>query len=614
MYGRYQWLPNTPEGHVEVESTADQPPLATTSKGPPIPTILGGVPEQIPRTNIAASNAIMEEVTTKTIIRDSMMLAMNSSMAQQQEFFMKLQEDRDASHRQPETMAENIVMGSGGGSAVVVTEEQPKNGNRERTMRCTYKAFLGCNPKEFTGSDNPVACMYWLKEVEMAFESSDCDTSQWVKFASQLLRGEALIWWNLTRSALTPEVLGQLTWPIFKQKIMDKYYSERSLDKLEGKFRNLKKGTRSVANYSKIFLEKLNLVGHLVPDERSKIKAYQLGLPAEMRTSVRNARGSTLQEVIEESLLVEDDLIAGKEGKGQVGEKRKWEGPSRPVRPSKPFVSGRVDGNRREDRWCHKCKTKHSGPSNLRTYSGPIGCAKCGKKEHMTRECPIRGPVCFECRELGHMRKDCSKLVGGNRGNSVGSMPRAPSRVFRMTTEEAKETADIVSVVEVANGDQVIIRDCFRGYTLEIDGSSFNVDLLPMAIGGFDVVIGIDLLTRHKADIFCSKKMIQVPLSGSGVVTIYEEKGKRSNPIISSLKARKFLAKGYPSYQAYVVDAKKEKRSVEDVKTVQDYQDVFSEDLPWLPPERQVEFQIDLTLGAAPIAHAPYRLSPTEMQ
>ncbi|KAI3727551.1 hypothetical protein L6452_16167 [Arctium lappa] len=634
--------PGTPEGHVEEESAVDRPPVGVTTDDIPLPRILGGGPEHIPRRDLGTGNAIMEEVTLETRLRDNMMSAMNaalaqqqlamtSAMTQQQEFFMKLLEDRDASNRQPETMAENVVVGSGGPNVVLI-EEPSAEGIRTKTKGCTYKTFLGCHPKEFAGSDSPIACMYWLKEMEMAFEASECDSSQWVKFASQLLRGEALIWWNLTRSALVPEVLAKLTWPVFKEKLMDKYCSERSMDKLEREFRNLKKGNMSIAGYSKLFLEKLNLVGHLVPDERSKIKAYHQGLPADMRTA------------------------------RFVGEKRKWEGPPGPVRPSRPFVSGRSGDQRREERWCHKCKSKHSGPCAPRTFSGPAECAKCGKKGHTIRDCPIRGPVCFECREPGHVKMYCPKLVGGYRGNSVGSTarveqpPRVPSRAFRMSTEEAKETADVVSgtflvnslparvlfdsgatrsfvsnifckrfttpvsvlpdalVVEIANGDQVIIRDHFGDCTLEIDGNSFGLDLLPMAIGGFDVVIGMDWLVRHKADIFCSKKMIQVPLAGKGVVTIYGERGKGNNPIITCLKARKFLAKGYPSYLAYVVDAKKEYKSVEDVEVVQDFPDVFPEDLPGLPPERQVEFQIDLTPGAAPIARAPYRLAPAEMK
>ncbi|KAI3757722.1 hypothetical protein L6452_05265 [Arctium lappa] len=564
---------------------------------------------------------------------------MTSAMTQQQEFFMKLLEDRDASHRQPETMAENIIVRSGGPNVVTI-EEPFAEGIWTKAKGCTYKAFLGCHPKEFSGSDNSVACMYWLKEVEMAFESSECDLSQRVKFASQLLRGEALIWWNLTRSVLTPEFLAKLTWPVFKEKIMDKYCSERSMDKLEREFQDLKKGNLSVVGYSKLFLENLNLVGHLVPDERSKIKAYHQGLPAEMRMAVRNAKCSTLQEVIEESLLVEDDINAERDEKKHVGEKRKWEGPSGLIRQSRPFVSGRTGDQRREDQWCHKCRSKHSGPCSTRTHFGSAGCTKCGKKNHTSRECSLRGSMCYECGEPGHIKRSCPKLVGGNGGNSVGSTARveqpsrAPSPYFRMTTEEAKEIADVVSgtflvnslparvlfdsgamcsfvsdtfykqftipisvlpdalVVEVANGDQVIIRDRFCDCTLEIDGSSFGVDLLPMAIGGFDVVIGMDRLIRHRADIFCSKKMIQVPLPENSVATIYGEKGKRNNHIISSLKDRKFLAKGYPSYLAYVVDAKKEKKLVDDVEVVQDYPDVFPEDLPRLPPDGKWSFRL----------------------
>ncbi|GKG63286.1 hypothetical protein Tco_0640781, partial [Tanacetum coccineum] len=60
-------------------------------------------------------------------------------------------------------------------------------------------------------------------------------------------------------------------------------------------------------------------------------------------------------------------------------------------------------------------------------------------------------------------------------------------------------------------------------------------------------------------------------------------------------------------------DKSKEKQ-LEDVPIVQEFPKVFLEDLPRLPPARQVEFQIDLVLGAAPVAQAPYRLSPAEMQ
>ena len=80
------------------------------------------------------------------------------------------------------------------------------------------------------------------------------------------------------------------------------------------------------------------------------------------------------------------------------------------------------------------------------------------------------------------------------------------------------------------------------------------------------------------------------------------------------MKARRCLGKGCVRYLAYVLDAKKEKRDVEDVPIVREYPEVFQDDLTGLPLDRQVEFKIDLVPGAAPIPRAPYLLAPVEMK
>ncbi|GKD61437.1 reverse transcriptase domain-containing protein [Tanacetum coccineum] len=78
------------------------------------------------------------------------------------------------------------------------------------------------------------------------------------------------------------------------------------------------------------------------------------------------------------------------------------------------------------------------------------------------------------------------------------------------------------------------------------------------------------------------------------------------------------MERGFPIFLAHVtakeVEDKSEKKRLEDVPIVQDFPEVFPEDLPGLPPTRQVEFQIDLVPGAAPVARAPYRLAPSEMK
>ncbi|GKB35068.1 hypothetical protein Tco_0880010 [Tanacetum coccineum] len=88
--------------------------------------------------------------------------------------------------------------------------------------------------------------------------------------------------------------------------------------------------------------------------------------------------------------------------------------------------------------------------------------------------------------------------------------------------------------------------------------------------------------------------------------------------IILCTKMQKHMQKGFPIFLVHItakeVEDKSEKKRLEDMPIVRDFPEVFPEDLPGLPPTRQVEFQIDLVPGAAPVARAPYRLAPSEMK
>jgi len=94
----------------------------------------------------------------------------------------------------------------------------------------------------------------------------------------------------------------------------------------------------------------------------------------------------------------------------------------------------------------------------------------------------------------------------------------------------------------------------------------------------------------------------------------HREKHDTPLRIISCMEAQKCLRKGCVAFLAHVVDRKAEERKAEDIPLVKEYPEVFLEDLPGLPPQRQVEFRIDLVPGAAPVVKAPYRLASSEMQ
>ena len=99
-------------------------------------------------------------------------------------------------------------------------------------------------------------------------------------------------------------------------------------------------------------------------------------------------------------------------------------------------------------------------------------------------------------------------------------------------------------VVEVASRELVVVRDHYEKLTLELEGETFVIDLLPMLLRSFYVVVGMDWLAANRVEILCYKKLIKLPSTNGGVILIYGEKGRKATTIISLLKARKCVAKG----------------------------------------------------------------------
>ncbi|GJS04853.1 putative reverse transcriptase domain-containing protein [Tanacetum coccineum] len=151
------------------------------------------------------------------------------------------------------------------------------------------------------------------------------------------------------------------------------------------------------------------------------------------------------------------------------------------------------------------------------------------------------------------------------------------------------------------------------------NGNCKKVGHMTQELGSFDAIIGMDWLSKYQAVIVCAEKIVHIPW-GNETLIIH---GDGSNPgnatrlnIISCTKTQKYMQKGFPIFLAHVtakeVKDKSEKKRLKGVPIVRDFPEVFPEDLPGLPPTRQVEFQIDLVPGVASIARAPYRLAPSE--
>ncbi|GJU53430.1 reverse transcriptase domain-containing protein [Tanacetum coccineum] len=175
-------------------------------------------------------------------------------------------------------------------------------------------------------------------------------------------------------------------------------------------------------------------------------------------------------------------------------------------------------------------------------------------------------------------------------------------------------TIDTFYDIEMADGTLVSTNTVIKGCTLTLLNQPFEINLIPIKLSSFDVVIGMDWLSKYHGKIFCDEKVIHIPINGETLIIRGDRRKNRLN-LISCIKVGRYISRGCQVFMVQVMEKKKpDEKRLEDIAVVKEFLDVFPEDLPGLPPVRQVEFQIDLIPGAAPVARAPYRLAPSKMQ
>ena len=155
-----------------------------------------------------------------------------------------------------------------------------------------------------------------------------------------------------------------------------------------------------------------------------------------------------------------------------------------------------------------------------------------------------------------------------------------------------------------------VCRDCM----VQIDGVELYVDLLLMTFYDFDIILGMDWLTKHHAIVNYFTKEVEFDVPNQARIVFRGERKIMSTCLISAIKACKMIQKGCKANLAHRIDTRKTEAKLEDIPVVNEFQDVFPVELPRLPPDRDVEFTIELLPGTAPISVAPYRMAPTELR
>ncbi|GKD44955.1 putative reverse transcriptase domain-containing protein [Tanacetum coccineum] len=485
----------------------------------------------------------------------------------------------------------------------------------------------------------------WFEKTESVFGINECVEGKKVRFDAATLEGPALTWWNSKVATLGLDNVNQMLWTEMKQLMTVEFCPIEEIQRLENELWNLKIKEYDIVTYTQRFNELALMCPRMVEPERVNVDAYIRGLTDNIKGEVTSSKPVNLSEAIRMAHKLIEQKSQARNERILEGKKRKWEnhqgGNSSGKDNQKDNSCQTLQNNQKQGNaramvtaptdgklpLCERCFTRHVVPCTIK-------CHKCGKVRHNSRYCKEKNvatganaqPIltCYNCDEQGHTRNRCPKKVKQEEVKEVlgrayaikDAEPKGSNVVtgtFLLNNRYASVLFDSGSdcsfvntrfsslldikpikiedsyEVELADGRVVSTNTVLKGCTLSLVNHIFKIDLMPIELGTFDIIIGMDWLVKHDAVIVCGEKVVHIPYENKTLIVEGNKGGSR-------LKKKS-----------------KEKR-LEDVLVIRDFPKVFLEELPGLPPPRQVEFRIDLVPGSAPVARAPYRLAPSEMK
>nr|GFB07947.1 hypothetical protein [Tanacetum cinerariifolium] len=318
------------------------------------------------------------------------------------------------------------------------------------------------------------------------------------------------------------------------------------------------KGT-DLTSYTQRFQELALLCGRMFPEVSDKIERYIVGLLDMIRGSVVASKPKTMQEAVEIATELMDKKICTF-AERETASKRKFENTSRSTQNQQQQSNKRQNTGRVYTAASGEKKQSTANTNNANNQRGT------GSGQKLT---------CYECGVQVHFKRECPKLKNNNNHGKQGGRDNAPAKVYAVghagTDPDSNVITDHCYDVELADVRIIGLNTILRGCTLNLLNHPFNINLMPIELGSFDAIIGMDWLAKYQAVIACAKKIVRIPW-GNETLIIHGDEGKS------------------------------EKKRLENVPIVWDFPKVFPEDFPGLPPTRQVVFQIDLIPGAALVA------------
>ena len=194
-----------------------------------------------------------------------------------------------------------------------------------------------------------------------------------------------------------------------------------------------------------------------------------------------------------------------------------------------------------------------------------------------------------------------------------GSTHSYVSRLFADRFERSPSTLEKPFIVGVPVGEPLDVKLVYRNCKVEINGMETLADLMVLDMDDFDALLGMDWLSSIHAVVDCHSKSVRFEIE-KGLPEFKGTEDSVSDGLIAAMRSLNLIDEKCWGFLAAVVEDKAEGVSLQEVPVVCEYPDVFPEDLPGLPPDREIEFAIDLEPGVKPISIPPYRMAPAELR
>ncbi|GMH05045.1 hypothetical protein Nepgr_006885 [Nepenthes gracilis] len=327
---------------------------------------------------------------------------------------------------------------------------------------------------------------------------------------------------------------------------------------------------------------------HKLTDPERKGRRFFQGLRNDIRRHLSTLTLATYGEVLAKAVICEKELE-----KGALLRQRMFNQTSRASVSGGPFKKARpLSSSGEQNRSVQISQT----PANN-------ACDHCGKS-HEGKPCYKKLGVCYNCGQAGHMIKDCPLAKQAPRSKSP-----IPAKVFAVSAKEAETSTEVVE------GSSVILNIVYPECPIELNEYMMPVNLALLKMKDFDAILGMDWLARYHAKIDCFRKRVEFAIPGNKSFFIQGVRRKEVSCFISALHAGHLIGEGCQAYLAFAnVTTESQESLAKEIPAVQEFEDIFPDELPGLPPQRELEFGVELMSGSAPISKAPYRMAPAELK